>query len=177
MNQTLIDFTQPIKNYIVKTDATERETGKSHASFSYQASTHPARHYFFAFLNPQPNGAAFASVQIPQPLNLLINDSLCLTATGLQDKPTTFQLVLNTSTSNGFNYQHTFTVTSKETTHAFKVKDFSATRRGKEVAHAPPLNSHDIQSVGIRIIGREKTPDNIFQKGLYGIALYQLSIC
>ncbi|MDF1678821.1 MAG: CIA30 family protein [Legionellaceae bacterium] len=177
MNQTLINFTQPIKNYIVKTDATEREVGKSHADFSYQASTHPAKHYFFAFLNPQPNGAAFASVHIQQAFNLANSDSLCLTAKGLQDKPTTFQVVLNTSTSNGFSYQHTFTVTPKEATHTFKLKDFSATRRGKEVAHAPPLNSHDIQSVGIRIIGREKTPDNMFQKGLYGIALYQLSVC
>ncbi len=179
MNQTLIDFTQPLEAYTVLSDATERTQGKSHGDLSYQAGIQTKKHYFFAFLNPQTNGAGFVSVHIPLKQTLQTSQSLCLTAEGLQDKPSVFQLVITTSFSQAqhFNYQHLFTVNAKRTDFSFSLQDFSATYRGKPVPDAPPLDTNDIQSIGIRIIGRDKTPNQAFQKGLYGLALYNLSVC
>ncbi|MDF1646726.1 MAG: CIA30 family protein [Legionellaceae bacterium] len=179
MSQTVIDFTQPLKTYTVVSDSTERTQGKSHGDFSYQAGIQEKKHFFFAFLDPQPNGAGFASIHIPLTLTLNPKQTLCLTAQGLQNKPSMFQLVINTSTSQRehFSYQQTFAVENKKTTFNFPFNRFLATYRGNNLSDAPPLDIGDIQSIGIRVVGRNKTPHQVLQKGLYGLALYHLSIC
>lgn len=179
MSQTLIDFTKPHPAYAIVSDATERTAGKSHGDLSYQAGLSTQKSYFFAFLDPQPNGAAFVSAHLPLKLTLKPHQILCLTAEGLQDKPVVFQLIVNTSASKEkqFSYQQKFTIDHKKSTTYFALENFSATYRGKPFPEAPPLHVHDIQSVGIRIIGRDKAPNQSFQKGLYGLALYHLSVC
>lgn len=176
MSQTLIDFTKKLENYTLISDTTERAQGKSHGDLSYQVGQ---KHFFFAFLDPQPNGAGFVSIHTPLKLTLAPNQSLCLTAKGLKANPSVFQLIINTSASRQkhFSYQQTFIANHEKTTFRLPLQAFSATYRGKPLADAPLLDTSDIQSIGIRIIGRDKVPNQTFQKGLYGLALYNLSVC
>ncbi|MDF1757069.1 MAG: CIA30 family protein [Legionellaceae bacterium] len=179
MSQTIINFQDPLKTHYVVTDSTERSQGKSHGDLSYQVGIKERKHYFFAFLEPQPNGAAFVSVYIPIKISLDSNQTLCLTAMGLQESPVVFQLIIETSTSREekFTYQQKFTTGNKKTTYKFPLQNFTSTYRGQHFPDSPKIDASDIQAIGIRIIGRETTHDNSFQKGLYGLSLFNLSVC
>jgi len=179
MNQTLIDFTQPIENYTLLSDATERAQGKSHGAFDFQSEINIKKHYFFTYLDPQPNGAAFVSVYIPLHLTLTSNQSLCLIAKGLQKQATIFQFLIKNATSEKkhFIYYKAFTIEDKKMTLRFPLSDFSASYRGQPVPTEPMIDTSNIQSIGIRIVGRNGASKDIFQKGLYGLSLYRLSIC
>ena len=181
MNQTLVDFTQPIENYTLLSDATERSQGKSHGAFNFQSEINKRKHYFFTYLDPQPNGAAFVSVYIPIPVHLTLtpNQSLCLVAQGLQKQATIFQLLIKSAASEKKHviYHKAFTIEDKKMTLRFPLSDFSASYRGQPVPAEPMINTSNIQSIGIRIVGRNGASKDIFQKGLYGLSLYKLSVC
>lgn len=179
MNQTVIDFTQPIDNYTLLSDATERAQGKSHGVFDFQSEINKKKHYFFAYLDPQPNGAAFVSVYIPLHLTLTPNQSLCLVAQGLQKQATIFQLLIKSATSEKKNviYQSPFIIKDQKMTRRFPLSDFSASYRGKPVPTESMMDTSNIQSLGIRIVGRNGVSKNIFQSGLYGLSLYSISVC
>ena len=179
MHQNLIDFTQPIEHRTLVSDATERAAGKSYGAFDFQNGINEKKHYFFAYLDPLPTGAAFVSVDIPIALELTLNQSLCLVAKGLQKQPSIFQFVIKNKASAQahFTYTQAFMVDDKQQVLRFALRDFVASYRGKIVPEKPALDASSIQSVGIRVVGRNGPSQEIFQQGLYGLALYQLSIC
>lgn len=176
MNHILIDFTQPIDNYALISDASERAQGKSHGVFNYQHGIHEKKHFFFAYLDPQPNGAAFVRASIPFHLTRTANQSLCLTAQGLQKKTAIFQVIITTEKSQkeNFIYRHTFSVEDKKMTHRLPLNDFSASYRGQSLPQKLISDKSAIQSVGIQIIGRNEMPHKVLQQGLYGLSLYTL---
>jgi hypothetical protein len=179
MNNDLINFEKPIKAHKIISDATERPQGKSHGTMSFNDGIKGKKYYFFSFIDPQPNGAGFVSLHIPLELALESNQSLCLTVKGLQENPTVFQFIINTTVSlkKDYSYQIKFIVEDKKRTFYFPLRDFLATSRGRPVLGVSPLDTNNIQSIGIRIIGRDKAPDQGFQSGLYGLALYRLFVC
>ena len=58
----------------------------------------------------------------------------------------------------------------------FYFSEFDATRRGKSFHNAPSLNPSDIKSVAIRIIGRAGQEADIYQKGLFGLQLFNFTL-
>jgi hypothetical protein len=179
MHHNLIDFTQPIEHHTLVSDATERAAGKSYGAFDFQNGINEKKYYFFSYLDPLPNGAAFVSVDIPIALKLTVNQSLCLIAKGLQTQPSIFQLIIKNKTSvqENFTYTQAFTIEDKQQMLRFDLRNFVASYRGKIVPEKPPLDGSSIQSIGIRVVGRNGPSQKILQQGLYGLALYQLSIC
>ena len=179
MHHNLIDFTQPIEHHTLVSDATERAAGKSHGAFDFQNGMNEKKHYFFAYLDPLPNGAGFVSVDIPIALDLTKHQSLCLVVKGLQKQPSIFQFIIKNETSAqaGFTYTKAFTVDDKQQMLRFDLRDFMASYRGEILPEKPPLDGSNIQSIGIRMVGRNGPSQEILQQGLYGLALYQLSIC
>jgi len=180
MKETVIDFTRPISNIKIVTDATESAAGLSHAYLGYQDSQDNKSHYFFAHLEPQPNGAAFASFKIAHKFNLGRSTSIYLNGKSLNERGATFQLIIDTTESKslGFTYQHDFKVESyKPISKKLFLDNFSATRRGEPFANAPYLDINHITSIGLRIVGRVNRGDNIFQKGLYGLQLFNIKNC
>jgi len=179
MNHTLIDFNRPINKYMLISDSTERSQGKSHGVFDFQSGLSEKKHYFFAYLDPQPNGAAFVSMYIPLHLELTPHQQLCLVAQGLQKQTTLFQLVIKTSASdkNHIVYYQDFEIKDEKITRQFPLKNFLASYRGKSMPQENRLDPSTIQAIGIRIIGRSGAAQNTLQAGLYGLSLYTLSIC
>lgn len=175
----LIDFTRPIEQYSLISDATERAAGQSHGAFAFQNGINEKKAYFFAHLNPQPNGAAFVSVDFPLSLRLERGQSLCLVAKGLQNSPTRFQLTIKNKASMAghFTYMHAFTIGEDKKTLRFKLDDFEASYRGRRLPDAPALDPSTIAAMGIRVTGRNGPSQKTLQAGLYGLALYQLSVC
>lgn len=175
-NKLLIDFSKPLSEYRIITDATERQAGKSHGDLSFQNGMSEKKHYFFAHLRPQPNGAAFVSFKIPMNLTMRLEQSLCLTAQGLTSDAAIYQLIINTSQSAKMHvsYQHRFQAQfGNLKTYHFSLSRFEAYFRGKPYQRAPLQDPIDIVAIGVRIIGREDT----LQKGLYGLALYSVAMC
>ena len=180
MQETIIDFTYPISNMKIVTDATERAAGLSHAYIGYQNSQYNKSHYFFAHLEPQPSGAAFASFKIEQKYNLDSSTSICLNGKSLNERAAIFQLIIDTteSKSQGFTYKHDFLVEpNKPINKKMFFDNFSATRRGEPLPNAPYIDINHINSIGLRIIGRADRDSNIFQKGLYGLQLFNIKNC
>ena len=179
MQHNLIDFTQSIEHHTLVSDATERAAGKSYGAFDFQNGINEKKHYFFAYLDPLPNGAAFVSVDIPINLALTMNQSLCLVAKGLQKQPSIFQLIIKNKTSAeaDFTYIQAFTIEDKQQMLRFDLHHFVASYRGKIAPEKPPLDGSSIQSIGIRVVGRNGPSKDVLQQGLYGLALYQLSVC
>ena len=179
MQTVLVDFTKPVDDFKIVTDSSERELGKSHGTLTYKDSIQNQSSYFFANLDPQPNGAAFVSVIIPQQVSLNTTDTLCLRARGLKTTPGVFQVLLVTKASRQeqFSYQHKFTIGSAKEEIRLPVADFKAFYRGRAYPEAPQFEPTDIQAIGIRIIGRDKDPSGNNQQGLYGLEMYQLGIC
>lgn len=178
MGSTLIDFTQPTKSIKIITDATERAAGLSHAYAGYQDSQNNKSHFFFVHLEPQPNGAAFASLKIEQTYNPDNTYSICLNGKSLNEKEAIYQLIIDTTESRalGFTYKQDFKVKSySEFNQVFNFDDFSATRRGEPFSGAPYLDINHITAIGLRIVGRANRKDKILQKGLYGLQLFKLS--
>lgn len=176
-----IDFTSPIKQHAIVTDATEREQGQSHASFSFQNGIVERKHYFLAHLEPQPNGAAFASVLLPFKPSLAMDDCLRLYACGLTMSPAKYQLLLGTPASrrNRFSYQQTFYAQwGPYQCLDFPLSAFQPYFRGRYMPQAPALVAREIDTVGFRVVGRNRSSDGVmgYQKGLYGLALRELSI-
>lgn len=178
-NPMLIDFTKPIENFKMVTDSNSRKLGKSHGTLSYKDSISDKNTYFFADLNPQPNGAAFVSAIIPLKLQLTSQQNLCLRVKGLQAKSAVFQFLLATKSSlkNQYSYQHKFSIDSNIQEIRLPINDFQAYYRGQAYNSAPILDPATIQAVGIRIIGRDQNANGENQQGLYGLILYSLKIC
>lgn len=178
MSQTIIDFTQPPPHFDLVTDATEREPGKSHGTLTFQPGLTQQKTFFFAFLDPQPNGAAFVSVKLPLKLNLSLDSALILEAQGLTETPAAYQVILETSHSqqHGYTYQHRFVLSAEKQTVRLPLEDFEAVRRGKLHVEAPRLDPADIQAVGFRIIGRDSADESGRQQGLFGMALTRLGV-
>lgn len=179
MQTVLIDFTQPVRDFSLVTDSSERELGKSHGTLTYKDSIRNKSSYFFANLAPQPNGAAFVSVIIPNKVSLNATDTLCLRAQGLQNAPAVFQvlLVTNASRQEHFSFQQKFTIGSTLQEIRLPVADFKAYYRGRAYPDAPEIEPSDIQAIGIRIIGRDKNPAGENQQGLFGLEMYELGVC
>lgn len=99
-----------------------------------------------------------------------------LTARGLNDCPATYQLLLETplSKKGHFCYQHRFSTQPEVATHAFQLQDFMPFQRGRLCEEAPKLVASDVNTVGIRIIGREGRLKGAYQRGLFALVLYQL---
>ena len=175
----LVDFTKPINRVQVLTYATERSAGLSHAYAGYQNSQNNKSHFFFAHLQPQPNGAAFATFRVADNFNLQYPYSICLNGKSLNDQGAYYQVVIETpkSQSLGFTYKQDFRVQPQENfSMPFYFSEFDATRRGKSFPNAPSLNPSDIKSVAIRIIGRAGQEADIYQKGLFGLQLFNFTL-
>jgi hypothetical protein len=178
MHDTLVDFTQPINHIEVLTDATERSAGLSHAYAGYQNSQNNKSHFFFAHLQPQPNGAAFATFRVSNNFDFGNRYSICLNAKSLNNKDAYYQVVVETPTSQslGFTYKKDFQAQPQEIfSIPFYFSDFDATRRGKSYPSAPYLEPNDISSIAIRIIGRAGQNADIYQKGLFGLQLLNIT--
>lgn len=178
-HNTLVDFTQPIHNLEVLSDATERSVGLSHAYAGFQNSQSNKSHFFFAHLQPQPNGAAFATFRVVDNFDFQYRYSICLNGKSLNDKEAYYQVVVETPASQllGFTYKKDFQVNPQEHfSMPFYLNDFDATRRGKSYPNAPSLEPNDINSVAIRIIGRAGKEADIYQKGLFGLQLFDISL-
>lgn len=176
MNEVLIDFTQPLHKHHMMTDATERSAGKSYGAFSFQNGVSRKNSVFFAYLDPQPNGAAFVSLQIDATFNLAPYQTIDLDALSLNPQPTIYQCILHTSTSlsQHFAYTQSFEIGAyQRKVITLPLDDFTATKRGRTLQQAAPLNTKDIQAVGIRIVGRAN--QNVRQKDLFGLALFNMS--
>jgi hypothetical protein len=178
-HKTLIDFTQAstVKSFKIVTDASERDAGKSHGTLSFQDGKKSRQTFFFAYLNPQPNGAAFVSVKLDKSLALADKDVLLLHAKNISEGAATFELMLDTKDSikGHYSYRQRFTLEDHaQHTIALPLVKFEPSYRNRDQLPEGirPLNPADIQAVGIRIIGRVHPK----QAGLYGLALNRLDV-
>ena len=98
----------------------------------------------------------------------------------LNERAAIFQLIIDTteSKSQGFTYQYDFVVEPyKPINKKMFFDNFAATRRGEPFPNAPYIDGNHINSIGLRIIGRADKDNNIFQKGLYGLQLFNIKNC
>lgn len=173
----LIDMTHFVDDLAIISDSTERQAGLSYAHIGFHSSATQPSHFFLAHLQPQPNGAAFASFKIRRPYNLEGNSGICIEGSSLNYSKAFYHLIIDTQTSQelGFTYQKSFPMTPREDfKFCAQFSDFIATRRGDLIDTAPPLDPSAIQSLGLRLVGRVDQTLRIYQQGLFGVQLYRI---
>lgn len=174
----ILDFTNEMEGFYLVNDATEREAGLSNAALSYQDSNNNRSHFFYSHLQPQPNGAAFASFKIDMSLDLMNYTAICVSAQSISPRDAVYQLIIDTEDSEqlGFTYQHDFIAKANSALNAnLPFAEFYASRRGEQVLNAPPMHVKTIKSLGIRIVGRAGEEKHIRQSGLYAIQLFSIA--
>ena len=170
-----IDFEKNLKDLIIVTDSTERVQGLSNASISFQNSHNNKSHFFYAHLEPQANGAAFAGFKVKRKLNLTGSNQVNIYVRRLTSENACFQIVFTTVDSDilGFSYKTDFVLhNAEQTVIKAELTNFNATKRGIPYPSAPKLDKAQITSVGIRVVGRAQ-PD-LYQKGLYALKLKRI---
>ncbi len=173
----IIDFTKKLEGLIIITDSTERTQGLSNASITFQDSHQNKSHFFYAHLEPQPNGAAFAGFKIKRYLDVSVYHQISITLKNLLDKCTYSQLVITTKESDkqGFTYKSNFVLSETELVRIdIPFSNFEATRRGEPYLNAPAIDLKKITSIGIRVIGRADI--DLGQKGVFAMQLKDLTI-
>lgn len=171
-----VDFTQRINDLIIVTDSTERAQGLSNASISFQNSQNNKSHFFYVYLEPQPNGAAFGGFKVKKAFDLSDYSQVTITLKKLVDKTVYSQLVITTKDSDdkGFTYKNDFILNHNEFTNiVLLLERFEPTRRGEPYPNAPAIDLKNITSIGIRVIGRAE-PD-FKQRGVFAMQLEAIS--
>lgn len=173
----IIDFTKKVENLIIVTDSTERVQGLSNASITFQDSHNNKSHFFYAHLEPQPNGAAFAGFKVKRQLDFSSNHQISITLKNLIEKSISSQLVITTKDSDivGFTYKSDFILDESRLVKIdIPFNHFEANRRGEPYPSAPEIDLKNITSIGIRIIGRADV--NLRQKGVFALQLTNINI-
>lgn len=162
----------------VKTDATEREAGRSHACFNIQKGIANSSAIFFSHLRPQPNGAAFASFQFsipPQKVKLID-----MTVKNLVNSKAFYQVIVGTpySEEHGFSYVKLIAFDPFENKQLrLTLSEFEPSYRGRnELPDFVKTFSEEndlMTSVGLRINGRV---GDVRQQGVHAIDLELIEI-
>ena len=153
---TLFDFRTctDLDGWEEASDSTFREVGLSKAVLSLQKTRVFQRAVFFALLNPQPNGAAFAGVRTERGrfrVNLTDFESIVLRVRP-SGNPTHYKITLrhNLDETEGA-YEQIFQVSSSASNEFRKISlplsQFKFYKRGKIIPDYEPLNKAHISGV------------------------------
>jgi hypothetical protein len=176
---TLIDFSKPLKQTKLVSDATERLAGRSSGAISLQKNKRQRLTVFFACLVPQPNGAAFVSFLQPIKPALKSNGTLLLEIQNMAPQYTSYQFIVRTkySQKHGYSYRANFTVRPHQAgTIRIPVRALQASFRGRTQlpAFVKPLITSQITEMGPRIT--ESIGNKHRQSGCYALGLKRLLV-